>query len=316
MPQLPVRPASAQIYAGGTFEETLTLINQDPVNPVYIGETKSVSVGGSDADVIPPLGSITYPAARSRFAAAPENTASLIVTDARTLTGAPQSLVPLESFTAFDIAAGQNEEFGPFPVSSYQSIFAAVRGLAGQISAAVDFYADQALTELTDPLTWQLNTGCTLNVFTPIAGAYCQVVLTELTGIAPATGDIAIAGTDVPATAPTYPVRPQSRIWGTPRSVPAASTGVFQIPGVIIGGTGYLYINPGDTAGKLDYQIGFIDTAGNVQSIIDDPFLTPPAAKARAVIPMPDAQNLLALIVTNSDSAAHTFTGALTIIPA
>ncbi len=310
--QLPVTPTAQIVYRGGTSPVGVTMVNQDDLNAVYVGETQSVSIGGSDADVIPPRGFISYTGEKNRYACAPTGTAPLIVTDAVNFGGPAQSFIALAPFVNFTVQASQTNTYGPFPVSSYGSVFAVVRNVTGAVQCAVRMSADPAAAEIISAPTWRLNSAVNLLSIIPILGPWCTVALRELSGSAPATGELAFAGTTSGADMLTYPnQRPMVSFAG--QSVAAGATSLFQLP-TVIRGQWYLSVTPADSSGELTFSVVQVNPATLAAAAVIDS-INAPTAQARLIGAAPDDTNPLALQVANADlGGPHSFSGSLIVI--
>lgn len=75
MAQFAVGPQVTPVWAG---RGPVLLANQDLVNSVTIGTQQNVAIGASNADVIPPLGSIAYGPGPTLYAIAAAGTAPLL----------------------------------------------------------------------------------------------------------------------------------------------------------------------------------------------------------------------------------------------
>lgn len=292
--------------------QSIVVINTDPIHPVYVAKYSAVTT--SD-DQIPPLGSVAFDGIDVWYASSGDDAVSIpvdVLIGAEALTGPPSEFVSLEPFSLVSLTAGQSQTIGPFAVGTYRSIIAGCRNITGQIQITVHFAADPAGLSLISGPTWMMNSAAALLTQVPVLGPYASIVIRETSGSAAASADVTMVGTANSAQEISYPNQLGSHLW-TAQSIAAGTATAFQIPGPIRKGTWYAYFKPADGTGSLLFQVGTVNAAGVVQSVIDD--LGTPAATLRATGPAPDGTNMLAVIVTNSDAVnPHSFTGALTII--
>jgi hypothetical protein len=307
--QITLTTSPEQIYTAGAASSVI-LVNQDAVSPVYSGQSKNISIGSNSADLIPPLGSVTYDGDQNLYACAADGTMPLVViTDATGFSGAPQGFIPLQPWDAFSVTS--LTAFGPFPVSAYKSVWLAVRNITGRGRVALRFHADQAATEQVSAPTWFVNTNAPLLVLMPVLGPWCSFAVQGLGGAI--TGDAILAGSLCSTGKITYPSQSSVQTW-TAQSVPASTAVVFQ-DGHIQKGTWAGFITPGDNSGNLDFQVVGLQSDGEtVAEVLDE--LGAPTATTRYAGQRPDDGNLWGIKVTNSDPVgAHTFSGAITTVP-
>lgn len=83
-----------QAWAGiGQVGTPITMFNQDLVNPVYFGPTNTITIGGTNAGVIPPLATTTVDGARTIYVLAAAGTAPLEVVPGMSNTSASPAAV-------------------------------------------------------------------------------------------------------------------------------------------------------------------------------------------------------------------------------
>jgi hypothetical protein len=76
MPQIAVGPQVSQIWAG---TGPVLVANQDITNSITVARTSNVSMGAANADIIPPLGSVTYGGTQALYAIAPAGTTAVLI---------------------------------------------------------------------------------------------------------------------------------------------------------------------------------------------------------------------------------------------
>lgn len=79
--QIPLTSScNAPFWMANTTVDFVTLINLDQTNTVYIGTTSSIQIGGPNTIPLGPNASVTYPANKSLYGVAPNNTHPILVT--------------------------------------------------------------------------------------------------------------------------------------------------------------------------------------------------------------------------------------------
>lgn len=314
-----VDSSSALVWPSGAGPALI--VNMDVVTPVYVGNERSVSTSSIQ---IPPLGSLAVDGARDWYASTAVVGTSVMVQIAPGGTQWAASPLQIAEQIAFSQAPAPNiflastypHGFNKTAVTQVQfpSVHLRIRPTSGYGVVTLSWYSDPAGANLLGSDAWHvfsaadtgLVNGCALNAYIPAQGNYFKVSI-QVTSTNPLAGSLYCAGVYNQPPSPTYFVTQDEILQSV--SVAASSSVIYPIRWIQKGAAS-LSIMPGDTAGKLAYDIVLLDETGSGLGTL----YAAGTPTATVVSPVTLTDDALGLRVTNSDTVSHST--ALALVPA
>lgn len=191
--------------------------------------------------------------------------------------------------------------FGPFTMTHWSALWLRMLITAGQAQVSLHWWADAAATIGLGADTFFVNATTSLLTSMPVQGPYLTVVVNN-------TGGINLVGTRWMTGSNNNPGRPIFPITTDEASAiniaVTSGTPVNRRPGFIMGGLGYLMVNPRDATGHLTFVLQQLDETNTVQAILWQAVGITALVTLNFVAPAIPIQ----LQVTNNDGAAqHNF---------
>lgn len=161
------------------------------------------------------------------------------------LTGNPTTLIPV----------GVNN-FGPYVVTNYASLFLQFAPTSGNGQIIVHFYDDIAATNEIVHFTWDWYTGSTLQVLIPILGSVCVVEVDNDSG-ADVTASYFVETTNMVVTKLTYQPNPTVDERSGVTIAGGATVNVYTL--ALVGGPGTIYFDANTGYNKLSMVVSAVD---------------------------------------------------------
>lgn len=184
-------------------------------------------------------------------------------------------------------------------VSNYLALMCAIFEFAGNGTLQYKFFTDASQANLVDVYQWVLAPGNTLCVNVPMQAPFVEVSI-----IVSAAHTAQLEGVwtpnNIPVLRPTYQGLTR-HVDANAQSVAASSTNLA-FPQYIISGSTYVFFQPADSTGKLDFAIRTLDTTGAVAYELMK--FTAPTGPVNQMLILPPQPTRLE-VVNNDGAAAH-----------